>query len=88
MNSEFTVAEHPFGKRTRNSGDALWCALLGLIAVLPYTNTLWNGFVYDDVHQVLGNPYIRSFRFIKQILTTSVWSFRYSSQGRRTTTAL
>jgi protein O-mannosyl-transferase len=80
MNSEFMEAEHRFGKRARNSGDALWCALLGLIAVVPYINTLWNGFVCDDDHQVLGNPYIRSFHFIRQILTTSVWSFKYSSQ--------
>ena len=68
-------------KKTRNSADALWYVLLCVAAVAPYLNTLWNGFVYDDIYQVLGNPYIRSFRYLKQILTTSVWSFRYAAQG-------
>jgi len=63
------------------TSDAKWYAGLALVAIIPYLNTLWNGFVYDDVYQVLDNPYIRSFRYIKQILTTSVWSFRYSLQG-------
>jgi tetratricopeptide (TPR) repeat protein len=43
---------------------------------LPYLNILVNGFVYDDDHQVLKNPYVRSFRYLKEIFTTNVWSFR------------
>jgi tetratricopeptide (TPR) repeat protein len=42
---------------------------------LPYLNILFNGFVYDDGPQVVRNSYLRSFRYLKEILTTSVWSF-------------
>ena len=44
-------------------------------ATLPYLNILFNGFVYDDGPQVVQNQYIRSFRYLKEILTTNVWSF-------------
>ena len=53
-------------------------ACLFLAGVLPYLNTLWASFVYDDNYQIVENPYVRSFRFLKQILTTPVWSFKYS----------
>ena len=49
--------------------------LVGL-AVLPYLNILLNGFVYDDDNQVLKNPYVRSFGYLKEIFTTNVWSFK------------
>ena len=44
-------------------------------ATLPYLNILFNGFVYDDDTQVMQNPYVRSFRYLKEIFTTNVWSF-------------
>jgi len=69
-------------KRAKNLGSTVpYYGVLALIAIVPYLNTLWNGFVYDDIYQVLGNPYIRSFHYLRQILTTSVWSFRYAAQG-------
>ncbi len=51
-------------------------ALLIALGALPYLNTLLNAFVYDDEAQVLANPYLRSFRFLPQIFTLNVWSFR------------
>lgn len=42
------------------SSTALVGSLI-LLAVIPYLNTLLNGFVYDDTMQILENPYIRSF---------------------------
>jgi Tfp pilus assembly protein PilF/peptidoglycan/LPS O-acetylase OafA/YrhL len=51
-------------------------------ATLPYLNILVNGFVYDDDNQLLKNPYVRSFRYLKEIFTTNVWSF----WGARTVT--
>jgi len=44
-------------------------------ATLPYLNILINGFVYDDDTQVVKNPYVQSFRYLKEIFTTNVWSF-------------
>ena len=54
-------------------------SLLGvllLIAVLPYLNTLANDFLYayDDGAQILQNPYVHSFRYLKEIFGTTVWS--------------
>jgi len=46
--------------------------LLLLLAILPYVNTLQNGFVYDDNHEVLTNPYIRSFAHVGDIFSTRI----------------
>jgi protein O-mannosyl-transferase len=50
--------------------------LLFLLGVLPYLNTLRNGFVYDDDSQVLQNPYIRDFGHLREIFTTEVLSYK------------
>jgi Tfp pilus assembly protein PilF len=55
-------------------------AILSLLATIPYLNTLLNGFVYDDNFQVVGNPYVHSFHHLRQIFTTTVWSFQ-GAQG-------
>jgi Tfp pilus assembly protein PilF len=47
-------------------------ALLLLLAVAPYFNTLDNGFVYDDNNEVLTNPYIRSFSHVGEIFSTRI----------------
>jgi len=54
--------------------------ILFLLAALPYVNTLFNDFVYDDSFQVIGNPYAHSFRYLRPIFTTTVWSFQ-GAQG-------
>jgi len=59
----------------RGSNTALM-GLLFLLAVLPYLNTLRNGFVYDDDAQVLHNPYIRDFNHLREIFTTEVLSYQ------------
>jgi tetratricopeptide (TPR) repeat protein len=50
-------------------------AALLACATLPYLNILFNGFVHDDDFQLVRNPYVRSFRHLKEIFTTNVWSF-------------
>lgn len=52
-----------------------WMLALILCAALPYLNTLFNDFVYDDSVQVLANPFIQSFRYLREIFTTTAWSF-------------
>ena len=49
--------------------------ILVAVALLPYLNSLQNSFVYDDFDQVLGNPYLRNFHHLREIFTSSVWSF-------------
>ncbi len=50
-------------------------AILVFVSLLPYSNALLNGFVYDDTTQILDNPYIVSFRHLGQVFTTAVWSY-------------
>jgi len=50
-------------------------ALLILVAVLPYLNSLFNGFVQDDNRQVVSNPYLRNFSHLREIFATNVWSY-------------
>ena len=64
----------------QRTGPATWgnttiCAILVLFAVLPYCNSLLNGFVYDDTTQILDNPYILSFHYLNRIFSTTVWSY-------------
>jgi Tfp pilus assembly protein PilF len=57
----------------------LFSILLLILATLPYLNSLGNGFVYDDDTQVLANPYIQNFSHLRQIFTTTVWSYQGGS---------
>ena len=50
--------------------------VLSVLAFLPYANTLLNAFVYDDYFQVVENPYVHSFRYLREIFATTVWSFQ------------
>jgi Flp pilus assembly protein TadD len=59
---------------SRWSGGAL-ASLLIVCGAVPYLNTLFNGFVYDDNTQVMNNPYLQSFRYLREIFTTTVWSY-------------
>src|SRR5579862_3163062 len=63
-----------------NRLEAVTFLILFLLALLPYVNTLFNDFVYDDHLQVVQNPYVHSFRYLRQIFTTTVWSFQ-GAQG-------
>ena len=55
--------------------DSHLVAILILAALLPYANSLRNGFVYDDNTQVLNNPYVQNFRHVADIFSTTVWSY-------------
>ena len=74
------LKERPYAAPDRKQQEAIRYLVLLLLAVLPYLNTLFNNFVYDDYYQVLNNPYVHSFHYLREILTTSVWSFQ-GAQG-------
>jgi tetratricopeptide (TPR) repeat protein len=57
------------------SSTAKLLLVLALCALAPYANTLLNGFVYDDNTQVMNNPYIQNFHHLREIFTTTVWSY-------------
>jgi protein O-mannosyl-transferase len=70
----------PSDVRTSRAREAYRASHLLLLTVLacaalPYLNMLGNGFVYDDHTQVTNNPYIQSFSHLKEIFTTTVWSY-------------
>ena len=50
-------------------------AILLIISIGVYLNTLSNEFVYDDEAQVLRNPWIKDVKHIPEIFLTNVWAF-------------
>jgi Tfp pilus assembly protein PilF len=65
---------------TRTSPDTIAVLGLLLLALVPYLNTLGNAFVYDDIPQLVDNPYVHSFRFLGKIFGSTVWTFQ-GAQG-------
>jgi tetratricopeptide (TPR) repeat protein len=49
--------------------------ILLLVSFVAYFNALSNGFVYDDMAQVLENPWIKDIRNLPDIFSKSAWSF-------------
>lgn len=50
-------------------------AMIIIASCAVYFNALFNGFVSDDVAQIVENPWIRDVRYIPEIFTKSVWDF-------------
>lgn len=65
----------------RNRQGAVYLLLLAALAFLPYLGSLRNDFVYDDIDQVVENPYLRNFHHLREIFTSSVWSFMGDFRG-------
>lgn len=59
----------------RRWSETTLAGVLALCAALPYANTLFNGFVYDDVTQIAHNPYLASIHHLREIFSTTVWSY-------------
>jgi tetratricopeptide (TPR) repeat protein len=52
---------------------------LALVAVVTYAASLRGGFVYDDVPQILENPFVSNPHLWWQAFTGSVWAFQGAS---------
>jgi protein O-mannosyl-transferase len=57
--------ERPFAAR----------AILFVAAIVLFAPTLSNGFVYDDLPQIIENPFVTNPHMWRQIFTGNVWSF-------------
>jgi Tfp pilus assembly protein PilF len=68
------------GRSQQSPRETVTLLVLFLLAFLPYVNTLFGSFVYDDQLQIVLNPYVHSFRHLREIFGTTVWSFR-GAQG-------
>ena len=67
------------GRKAIRGRELFIYIFLFVAGLVPYLNTLGFGFAYDDDQQIVTNPYLRSFHYLKQILTTPVWSFKYAN---------
>jgi tetratricopeptide (TPR) repeat protein len=76
-----TVAGTQSEPPLRNPQRIVYFLILVALAAAPYCNSLRNGFVYDDFDQVLANPYLRNLHHLREIFTTSVWSFMGDFRG-------
>lgn len=58
--------------------------IIFLVSFAVYFNTLYNGFVIDDIQQVVNNHLIKDIRYIPEIFSSSVWEFegRHSNYYR------
>jgi protein O-mannosyl-transferase len=70
-----TGKSRPLSDSPTDNTEKMIVIALFVLAVTCYLNTLTNGFVYDDDQQILLNPYIKSWHYLPQIFTTTVWSF-------------
>jgi len=50
-------------------------AILFVFVLLFYGNTLWNGFVHDDIGQVVRNEYVHSLEGLPNVVTGCIWKF-------------
>ncbi len=63
------------GSLLRKRLPSLWLFIIPLLAIVLYLNTVGNGFVYDDIPQVVQNPWIRGFHNVRAIFTSGAWGF-------------
>lgn len=51
-------------------------AAVVLVSFAVNANSLFSGFVHDDIYQILGNHWLKDPSFLGDIFTTNVWSFQ------------
>ena len=52
-------------------------ALILAVVFLAYLDTLWFQFVHDDRFQILGNTWLRSWKYLPRYFTADVWAFQH-----------
>jgi len=59
----------------------LFITLIIALSVLAYANALCNGFVYDDVFQVVENHWLRDLGYLPEVFRKGVWGFWSEKQS-------
>jgi tetratricopeptide (TPR) repeat protein len=49
--------------------------LVLIVSCIVYLNTVTNGFVYDDIYQVVKNPWITNVKYVPDIFLKKTWGF-------------
>jgi protein O-mannosyl-transferase len=63
------------------SRTGVWEILACGITAFVYVGTLFFGFVYDDVPQILKNPGIQSWHYLPRYFTSHVWATIYPNSA-------
>lgn len=69
-------AELP-GTPLSDRAATLGLAIILAVVLLAYVNTIWFQFVHDDSSQILGNTWIRSWKYLPRYFTADVWAFMH-----------
>ena len=70
-----TTSPAASARRPSQRLEVLLAGALILLTLICYGNMVTNSFVYDDQQQILQNPYIKSWKFLPEIFSSTVWSF-------------
>ncbi len=49
--------------------------MIVIVSIAVYFNALFNAFVFDDIFQIVENPWIRDISNVPTIFSSSVWAF-------------
>ncbi len=79
LTSDHRTENQTAGRGSTLSDRATYIGLaIVLVAVfLVYANTFSFDFVHDDRPQILGNTWLRSWRFLPRYFTADVWAFQH-----------
>ena len=62
-------------KNSRQAALLFPALVIAVISFAAYSNSIANGFIYDDYSQVVRNPIIRELRNIPKLFARSAWTF-------------
>lgn len=60
---------------TANNTDIYNIALIVLVALSVYSNSIFNGFVFDDNIQIIGNRWVTDIKYLPEIFSNNVAGF-------------
>ena len=71
-------------ERVSKEKTFLLAAIIVVVSLAVYCNSLFNGFVYDDKEQIVNNHWIRDMRYLPEIFSQSVWGFSMDAEEQGT----
>ena len=72
-----TAASQLPGAPLSDGAVSVALALTLAVVFLAYLNTVWFQFVHDDRFQILGNTWLRSWKYLPRYFTADVWAFEH-----------
>ncbi len=73
---QMSYGENSFKSRVTGSfADQKVFLIIILVSFAVYFNALFNGFVFDDISQIVKNPWVKDIRYLPDIFFENVWGF-------------